>query len=61
MMDWLIRWLIGAQKAVEKIDALPPDAKKELDEWDDETVRRYHEEQGGIAPPDAPHIDDGGI
>lgn len=42
-------------------DPLPPDAHRELDLWDAETVARYKAEHGGEAPPGAPHVDDEGI
>lgn len=41
--------------------ALPPDAQRELEMWDAETVARYRAEHGGEAPPGAPEIDEGGI
>jgi hypothetical protein len=41
--------------------ALPPDAERELAMWTAEDIARYKAEHGGIAPPDAPTIDEGGI
>lgn len=49
---------VGLSKPV---DALPDDAERELAKWDAEDVARYRAEHGGEAPPDAPHIDEGGI
>lgn len=51
LADALLRVTEEPQKA------LPPDAGRELEMWDAETVARYHAEGGGVAPPDAPHID----
>lgn len=42
-------------------EGLPADARRELDRWDAEDIDAYHRDHGGEAPPDAPHIDDGGI
>lgn len=39
---------------------LPPDAQKELDRWDVDEVAEYNRTDHE-APPDAPHIDEGGI
>lgn len=62
MPRWLTRILNAIGVGLAKpVDPLPPDARRELDRWDPETVQRYHDHGGCIAPPDAPHIPDDGI
>lgn len=62
MPNWLTRLLCALGDTLTRpSDALPPDAERELEMWDAETVARYKAEHGGDAPPDAPHIDEGGI
>lgn len=61
-LSWWQRLLDAIGVGLSKpVDALPPDAERELARWTPEDIAEYRRTHGGEAPPDAPHIEDGGI
>jgi hypothetical protein len=61
-MNWLTRILGAVQRAfTTPVEPLSPDARRELERWDADEVGDYYANGGGVAPPDAPTIDEDGI
>lgn len=60
--NWLDRILDALTTALSKAPdadaALPPDAQRALEQQYD--LDQYRRDGGGVAPPDAPHIEDDG-
>ena len=61
MSPWWRRVLDAIGVGLSKpVNALPDDAQRELDRWDADEVADYNRTRRE-APPDGPHIDEGGI